>query len=138
MDRAHRVILVSERVTKVDEHAVAEILGDVSVEALGACGAGLLIGGHHFGQGFGIETLGELGGVDQVAEHHGELAVLALGNGRGRGYRRRRRGSRLRLPLLAGRPGRDRCDPREDLALPGCHLLHIHQLLDELVESFVV
>ncbi len=85
VDRTHRVVLVRERVAKVDEHAVAEILGNVSIEALDARGAGLLISGYNFGQGFGVETLGELSGADQVAEHHGELAVLALGDLGGRG-----------------------------------------------------
>jgi hypothetical protein len=81
--------------------------------------------------------LGEIRRAYEVAEHDGELAALGLGGlwCRG-GFRRGFGGSGRGLRRRGFGPGG--ADPRQDLALASRDLLHVHQLLDQLVEGFVI
>ena len=69
------------RITKIDEQAVAEILGNMSLKALDDLSTGSLVGTHHLPQVFGIELAGERGRIHQVTEQHGELAAFGLRGG---------------------------------------------------------
>ena len=55
-------------VAEVDQDAIAEVLGHMSLEALDSCGNARLVCVHHFAQVLRIEAGGELGRTDQVAE----------------------------------------------------------------------
>jgi hypothetical protein len=66
-------------VAEVDEQAIAEILGDMSLKAGDHLGADLLIGPHHCTEIFRVELAGESGRVHQVTEQDGELAAFRLG-----------------------------------------------------------
>ena len=56
------VISVRQRVAKVDEQAIAKILGNMPIEAGDRLGPGLLIGPHHPASLFRVEAAGSGGG----------------------------------------------------------------------------
>ena len=64
------------RIAKVHQQAIAEILGNMALEALDDLRAGLLVRSHDLPQVLGIEATGEGGRVYQVTEQHGELAAF--------------------------------------------------------------
>jgi hypothetical protein len=66
--RSLRIVLMRLRIAKVDEQAIAEILGNVALEALDDRGTGLLIGTHHLAVVFRIELTGEGSRVHQITE----------------------------------------------------------------------
>jgi hypothetical protein len=72
-----RIVLMRERVAEVDHHTIAEVLRDVSVEALGGFDADRAILAQDGPQLFGIDTLREFGRADKIAEHHRELSAFA-------------------------------------------------------------
>ena len=78
MHGAHRGVFVGRWPAKVDQQAVAEILGDIAVLGLHRVTGRLLVGTHHGAVVFGIELLGEFGRVNQVAEQHRDLAAFGL------------------------------------------------------------
>jgi hypothetical protein len=78
--------------------AVAEVLGDVAVEAADHLGAGGLVRADDIAEILRIQARRESGRVGEVAEHDRELAALGLEGAR----RRTCRG--------------DRCDPERRLA----------------------
>ena len=96
-----RVIFMRQGVAKVDEQAIAEILGDMPLKTGDDLGAGVLIGTHHLAQVFRVELAGEHGRIHQVTEQHGELQTFRI---------RRRRGDwgGLTLHRRDGRRGRQR------------------------------
>ena len=105
-DRPLGIVLMRLRVAEIGQHAVAQELGDVALEALDHPRAAVLIGAHDLAQVLRIETGREPGRIDQVDEHDGELAALrieaaARRNGRRRGLLRTRRqlGDRAQQPL---------------------------------------
>ncbi len=55
--RALSIILMSHRVTEVDQQPIPEVFRQVSLEASDDSGADFLIGVHHLSQFFGIELL---------------------------------------------------------------------------------
>ena len=67
-------------IAKVDQQAIAQILGNMALEALDDLGTGLLIGAHHLAVVFRVELAGEAGGVHQIAEQHRELAAFGVGS----------------------------------------------------------
>jgi hypothetical protein len=62
------VIFVRQGVAEVDQEPIAEVLGDMPVEAGDHFGAGGLIGLYHLAQLFRVELTGEPGRVHQVTE----------------------------------------------------------------------
>ena len=48
-------------ITRIDQQAIPEILGDMPVKALDDLGTDSLVGTHHLAQIFGIELAGECG-----------------------------------------------------------------------------
>ena len=68
-------------IAKIDQQAIAEILGDMPLKALDDLSTGSLVGAHHLPQIFGIELAGERGRIHQVTEQHGELAAFGLRGG---------------------------------------------------------
>ena len=71
------IVLVSRGVPEVRQEPVAEVLGDVPAEARHHRPAHLLVGQDQLATVLGIERLGQLGGADQVAEHHRQVTPLA-------------------------------------------------------------
>src|SRR4029450_9242505 len=67
------VVLMSRGPAKVDEDTIAEQLGNMAVIALDHLDAGGLVRPHHVAVVFRVEALGQLGRLDQVTEHHGEV-----------------------------------------------------------------
>src|ERR687892_2861081 len=60
-------------IAEIDEHAVAQVLGDVTLEPGDHCGDARLVRVHHLAQVLRIEAGGELGRSDQVAEQERKL-----------------------------------------------------------------
>jgi hypothetical protein len=85
VDRPQCIVFMGLGIAKVDQQAIAEILGDMPFVALDNSSGGRLIGTHHLAQVFGIELVGEDSRVHQVAEHHGQLSAFCC---RGRASRR--------------------------------------------------
>jgi hypothetical protein len=77
-DGALRVILVRLGIPKVDEQAIAQVLGNVPVKALDDLRAGALVGAHDLPQVFGIEVGGEGRGAHQVTEQDRQLAPFGV------------------------------------------------------------
>jgi hypothetical protein len=72
------IVFMRLRIAKVDQQAIAQILGNVAVKALDDFSTGLLIGAHHLAVVFRIELTGEAGGIEQITEQHRELAAFGL------------------------------------------------------------
>ena len=66
-------------VAKIDQQAVAEILGDMAGILLNDVRRCRLIGTHNLAQIFGIQVPGQLRGADQITEHHRQLTAFGLG-----------------------------------------------------------
>ena len=77
---ALRIVFVRLRKAKVDQHAIAEILGDIAIKALDNASTGLLVCPDDLPQVFRVELAGEPGGIRQVTEHHRELAPFGVGS----------------------------------------------------------
>ena len=84
-DRPFRVILARGGPAEVDEHAVAEVLGDVPVEPSDHLVDHLIVGADDLTHFFGIEARAQLRRADEIAEEHGQLAALADRGGTGAG-----------------------------------------------------
>src|SRR5262249_429226 len=65
-------------IAKVDEQAVTERLGDMSIVALDNFGTNLLKGPDYVSVLFGIELAGQFGRVHQIAKHDGQLATFSV------------------------------------------------------------
>ena len=78
------VIFVRQGVAEVDQEPIAEVLGDMPLEAGDHLGADLLIGTDHLTEVFGIKLPGQHRGVHQVTKQHGELAALGVSATQGR------------------------------------------------------
>jgi len=78
MHSALRIVFMRLGIAKIDQQAVAEILGDMPVKALDDLGTGGLVGAHHLPQIFGIELARERGRIHQVTEQHSELAAFRV------------------------------------------------------------
>ena len=85
---ALRVIFMRLRIAKVDEQAIAQVLGHMPGKALDHGDAGGLVGADHLAEVFGIELPGQAGRIGQVAEQHRELAAFGLGDAGGNVGRR--------------------------------------------------
>jgi hypothetical protein len=78
VDSALCIIFMRLGIAKVDQQAIAEILGDMPVEALDDLGTGPLIGANHVSEIFRIEATGQCRRIDQVTEQHGELPAFGV------------------------------------------------------------
>src|SRR5262245_26863437 len=65
-------------IAEIHQEPIAKELGDVSLIALDDLGTGSLICTHHVTPVFRVELRGQLGGLDQVAKHHGQLATFSV------------------------------------------------------------
>src|SRR5205814_9331675 len=72
------VIFMSLGISKIDQETITKELGDVSVVSLDDFSTSSLIGSNHVPVLFGVELRRELGGLDQITEHHGELSAFRL------------------------------------------------------------
>jgi len=78
-DRPLGVVFVRHGVAKIDQHAIAQVLGQIAIKLVDHLGTELMIGAHHLAVLFGIQPCGERRRADQVAEQHGEMAAFRLG-----------------------------------------------------------
>ena len=79
MHRTPGIVFMGRGVAKIDQQAIAEILGDMTRVLPDDRGCGLLVGAHHRTQVFRVKLARELCGAHQVAEEHGELPSFRLG-----------------------------------------------------------
>jgi hypothetical protein len=79
IDGPLRIVFMGHGITKIDEQAVTEVLGNVPLVAVDDLGRGFLIGPYDLAQVFRIEFAREVGGAHQVTEHHRQLAAFGFG-----------------------------------------------------------
>jgi hypothetical protein len=77
-DRPLGIILMRPRVAEIDQHPIAHVLGNKTLEPRDGLGDGAMIGVDDPAQVLGVEARRECGRADQVAEHHCELPPLRL------------------------------------------------------------
>src|SRR2546430_6250494 len=65
-------------IAKIDEETIPKELGNMSLIALDDFRTCRLIGTNDFPVLFGVELGGESGRIDQITEHHGELAAFGF------------------------------------------------------------
>src|SRR6516162_3112884 len=105
------------RVAEINQNSVAHVLGDKAIEFGYRSSDGVVIGGDDLAQILGIESSGELGRADQIAEHHRQLPTLGGGRrsaGGSRAPRVKRSDSVEKPPAMP-----DQGDP-EILEILGC------------------
>src|SRR5215471_8733822 len=126
------------RIAKVDQQTITEQLGNMSIVALDHAGTHPLIGTHHVPPVFRVELGGESGGIDQVAEHDGQLPSFSLWSLRrllSLGSRRWCCLSRLRGICLSA------CcvtSPNETSAFVIDNWVHIEEFVLQIVEIVVI
>src|SRR5262249_27198513 len=81
------IVFMCQWIPEVDEQSVAQQLGDMSLVALTHLRTRRLIGTDDVPVVFGIELARELGGLDEVTEHDGELPAFGVGGMRGSRWR---------------------------------------------------
>ena len=81
MHGAVRGVFVGLGPAKVDQQAIAEILGDIALVGLESGSGHGLVGTHHRAIVFRVELLGQCGRGDQVTEHHRDLPAFGVGGG---------------------------------------------------------
>jgi hypothetical protein len=75
---ALRVVFVRQRIAKVDQQAIPQVLGNVPIEAPDDRDTGGLVGPHRGTVVLWVELPGQRCGGHQVAEQDGELAAFRL------------------------------------------------------------
>jgi len=70
---------MGSRVAEIDQHAVAHVFRNETIEPGDDPRDGAVIGGDDLAQIFRIEARGEFGRPDQIAKHHRQLPALSLG-----------------------------------------------------------
>ena len=76
-----RVVLVRHREAEVRDHAIAQVLGDVAVEARDFADDRILVRADHATQVFRIELARKRGRADEVHEHHGQMPAFRPARG---------------------------------------------------------
>ena len=139
--RALGLVFVRAGPAEVGEHAIAEKLGDVSLEARDLAGHRVLVIPDQLAHLFGIEPGRERRRTHQVDEHHRQLPPLGLNRSRLRPLsrrlrqrdRRRRAGKGLdRLEHGLARPERESQLPKVDLGQLGQDLSRDFGILEGL------
>jgi hypothetical protein len=77
-DRPLRVVFMRYGVAKIDQHAIAQVLGQITIEALHHVGTGLVIGADNLPVVFRVQVPRQHGRVHQITEQHGEMAAFRL------------------------------------------------------------
>jgi hypothetical protein len=83
---ALRVVFVRQRIAKVDQQAISQVLGNIPIEALDDRGTGGLVGPHRGAVVLRVELARQRRRAHQVAEQDRELAAFRLRERRGRGW----------------------------------------------------
>jgi hypothetical protein len=84
-DRTLGIVFMRLRIAEVDQQPIAQILGDVAVEALDDLSTDALVGTDDLTEIFWVELRRERCRVDQVTKQHGELPAFGLRRRYGRG-----------------------------------------------------
>jgi hypothetical protein len=77
--RSRSIILMRLGITEIDEEPVTKILRDVTCKAFDDGSTGLLVGTYDLAILFRVELFRQSSGIDQITEHHRQLATLAVG-----------------------------------------------------------
>src|SRR5215470_4643179 len=72
-----RIIFVSLGIAEIHQETIAQELGNMSVKTLDHFSTHGLIRTYHITPVFRVELAGEFRGIDQVAEHDGELTTFS-------------------------------------------------------------
>ena len=78
LNRPFGVVFMGSRVTEINQHAVAHIFGDKTIEPGDDLRHGAVIGSDELTQIFPIKTRRQRGRAHKIAEHHRNLAPLGL------------------------------------------------------------
>jgi hypothetical protein len=76
---ARRIVLFRGGIAEVRQHPVADVTRHEPVPIRDDLGGAFLIAPHDLVQIFGIELVRQRRGLDEVAEHHGELTAFGHG-----------------------------------------------------------
>ena len=75
------IVLMRLRVTEIDQHPIAHVLGDKATDAGHRVGNATVVSADHLAQILGIEPHRQRRRADQIAEHDRELAALGRRSG---------------------------------------------------------
>ena len=75
---AFGVVLVGPGIAEVGENAIAHVAGHETVETIDCRLTGILVSQIHLPQILRVQTPGEFGRADQIAEHHRKLAPFCI------------------------------------------------------------
>src|SRR5262245_37012312 len=67
---------MSVRIAEIDQHAIAHILGNKSIETAYGFGSAFLVGRNNLSEVLRVHARGERRRTDQIAEHHSYLTTL--------------------------------------------------------------
>ena len=65
-------------IAKVHQQTIPEVLRNMAIKALDDCCSGLLVGPYHVSPIFRVELAGEACRINEVTEHHRELASFGI------------------------------------------------------------
>ena len=88
------------RIAKIGENPVAHVTSHEAVESIDSCLTGILVDEIHLAQIFRVQAPGQLGGADEITEHHGEMAAFRSGRPGGESSRSGGTGTRLAVAKL--------------------------------------
>jgi hypothetical protein len=71
------IVFVGNGIAEVDQKAIAQILGDISLKMADDLSAGFLIVPYYLAQLLRVELCGEGGRTYQIAKHHRQLTPLS-------------------------------------------------------------
>jgi hypothetical protein len=77
-DSSLGIIFMGLGIPKVHQESITKELGDMTIKVCDDLGTDLLICTYNLSQVLRIKLSGQGSGIDQVAEHHGELAAFGV------------------------------------------------------------
>jgi len=123
--RALGIVLLCDRIAEQHHEPVTELFGDMAAHPRHRRRGGIEIGADEIAPFLGVKLCGNAGRINEIAEHHREIAALAFGSGRssGNGWlcrggrdRRRHDGRRLRCRNCCPRCAVQRGDRAQEFA----------------------
>lgn len=140
------ISLMGLRITTIDEESIAQELCNVSTETGDDFRTSRLIGTNHCPVVFWVELRCQPGGIDQVAEHDGQLAAFGFGRGRGDWWRGDLGGLDFWRSFLRSKLGGSGCRLRFDFSSPDenatllvrCQTLGVDQFFFEDIQILVI
>src|SRR5207247_6755967 len=72
------VVFMCLEITKVHQQTIPKVLRNMAIKALDDCSGSLLVGPYHLAPIFWVKLAGEERRVNEVTEHHRELASFGI------------------------------------------------------------